>query len=245
MAEFTGQGWAMAIAGTRAAQFTEFGVGGEGDCAKSGSSSPGTDDCGGADNFGDAHSTSCSEEAAFEDDENGSPFSHANLDKLLGLNGLQGQFRVREIPCKGVAPVICLPVCTVPGQSTYVGGGLMCSTCATILGLSVSAGLMPDPGSIPKRICVDLLNLVMQKSSTIQQDWLRQVAKRGGDEMRQIAEVVALVVASDEQGSFARAGKQVECFGPLSHGGPCTVSYLSQCCTKSPLLTPWTPVSRP
>ena len=101
----------------------------------------------------------------------------------------------------------------------------MCSTCATILGLSVSAGLMPDPGSIPRRVCMDLLNLVMQKSSTMQLDWIQQVAERGGEEMRQIMEVVALIMASDEQGSFATAGKQIECFGPLSHGGPCTVGH--------------------
>lgn len=210
----------------RAAQFTRF------DDFDEVASSTGTADCGYTlDDFSgdegevdfDCHavsprSTECAKSLAY-----------GGIDKLLGGVGYSGGVG-REVFCHVVAdPAITmgsvgLPVCAVPGQSKYEGGGLMCSTCASILGLSVSAGLMPDPGSIPESVCSALLIMVMQKSSAIQQEWIRQVSKTGGNEMRQIAEVVALITSSDELGSFSKAGQRVECFGPLSHAGSCTVS---------------------
>ena len=45
------------------------------------------------------------------------------------------------------------PVCQVAGQTSYNAGSLMCSTCATVLGMSIASGLIPDPGAHVLRVC--------------------------------------------------------------------------------------------
>lgn len=104
-------------------------------------------------------------------------------------------------------------VCSVPPQSAYPAGRLMCSTCSTLLALSISSGIMPDPGSITEAACANMLNRIMSKSSDIQRT---HIQNGSGDEMRQIEEVVLLIQNTDTSGMF-RTNARVECFGPLLH----------------------------
>ena len=104
-------------------------------------------------------------------------------------------------------------ICTVPHQSTYSAGTSMCSTCSTLLGLSITSGLMPDPGSITPAACAHFLNAIMHKSSLMQRD---HVQTGNNEEMRQIEEVVAMIKKTDTTGALT-INNHIECFGPLQH----------------------------
>lgn len=59
------------------------------------------------------------------------------------------------------------PVCTVPGQASYISGSLMCSTCSTVLGMCIASGLIPDPGCPPSFGSSVYENLVLLVNLTV------------------------------------------------------------------------------
>lgn len=119
-----------------------------------------------------------------------------------------------------------IPVCQVPGQATYLSGGLMCTVCATMLGMSVGAGLMPDPGCMHVSSCRRALRMIMDRSSRLQAEWVARdgtagIKRERNGEMRQVEEVAAAIEEAD-RGNFFRTGQRVECFGPVRHVDACS-----------------------
>lgn len=108
-----------------------------------------------------------------------------------------------EMPTKQV-------VCKVPPQGSYQCGRLMCSICSTLLGLCISSGVFPDPGSISPLLCVQLLESIMERSSKMQSNHMKDM-----DEMKQISEVLTII--EQEGMDVVKSTEKIECFGPLSH----------------------------
>lgn len=90
---------------------------------------------------------------SFNDDdefnENNSNSMNASFCTSTPENNNQNRrvsFQDRQGVDNHVQPPQFFHVCTVPGQSSYISGNLMCSTCATVLGMCIASGLIPDPG---------------------------------------------------------------------------------------------------
>lgn len=103
-------------------------------------------------------------------------------------------------------------VCRVPPQGSYDNGRLMCSICSTLLGLCISNGVMPDPGTISPMLCIQLIGSIMERSSKLQGEYMMNM-----NEMKQISEVLSII---DREGMVVMLSPDMmtECFGPLDHG---------------------------
>ena len=139
-----------------------------------------------------------------------------NNDEYESDQGEEEEEHVNDPLIPPPAMVHSTMVCRVAPQRAYQAGELMCSICSTLLGLCVSSGMMPEPGTIPVAICIQFLNKIMQASSGIQQKSMSTSA----NEMKQISEVVSMIQREgmvDLLLGGNQGGTRIECFGPLSH----------------------------
>jgi hypothetical protein len=98
-------------------------------------------------------------------------------------------------------------VCRVMPQGKYKNGQLMmCSICSTMLGMMISGGVIPDPGSIPPDACRKHLESIMEESSSL-----------ASQEMKQISEVVNMIRLNSKSIDVDSI-TMVECYGTMVSG---------------------------
>jgi hypothetical protein len=100
-----------------------------------------------------------------------------------------------------------MEVCQVMPQGKYNNGQLMmCSICSTMLGMMISGGIMPDPGSISPDACRKHLEGIMEESSSL-----------SSQEMKQISEVVNMIRLNSKSIDVDSI-TMVECYGTMVSG---------------------------